>query len=126
MDYVEIVMKEIDLYKGYEGYPEIVLEERTSNDQVIFSVRMLSFQFYEVLMKIPLGQYPEGSLMHSFLNTSGWYDDVWECAKTEDSYGQLLLIEIDPTDREYQAFEGLKEIFAATIEHGSTLYIDLV
>jgi len=116
-------MQIINLYRGYEGYGEIVLTEETSSHEVLFEVRLLDLHFTEVLSQIPLGRYHTESVMFNYLGGEGWFYDKWECKRTEEFYEQLVAIQNMPDD--YAAVhDALKQICQSALQYGNQLFIE--
>ncbi|SDC28692.1 hypothetical protein [Pedobacter soli] len=119
-------MKKIDLYKGYEGYSEIVLYEQAvnkKNEITIFEVHLLEFHFDEILSLIPLGQYHEQSVMYNYFRAEGWHNDRWECKRIQEFYTQLCQINISLESSYIDAYSALKEICRSTLDNGRRLFI---
>ena len=118
-------MKTINLYLGYEGYSELVLREKTTNNQIIFEVRMLDFHFNEVLSLIQLGQYHTESVMYNYFTCEGWHNGEWECKRVQEFYNQLLSINNLPNEAVLSdALEALKQICNSTLQNGNRLFIE--
>lgn len=119
--------KKIDLYRGYEGYGEIIVEEKTLDGIVLFELRMLDYHFDEILSNIPLGEYHPESVVYNYFYVEGWNDDdqPWECKRIPEFYDQLK--EIGPlSDATEQAgLEALIEMSSSAIEKGYKLFITL-
>ncbi|SHG08646.1 hypothetical protein [Pedobacter caeni] len=118
-------MKNIDLYKGYEGYGEIVVEEKTLDGIVLFELRMLHFRFDEILSNIPLGEYHPESVMFSYFYLEGWHEDhqPWECKRIPEFYDQLKAIAPLSNVEEQTGLEALIEMSCSAIEKGNKLFI---
>lgn len=118
-------IKKIDLYKGYEGCMEIIVEEKTLSGTVLFELRILDHHFGEILSNIPLGEYHTESVMYNYLRVEGWWDQPWECKRIPEFYDQLK--EIGPlSDATEQAgLEALIEMSSSAIEKGYKLFITL-
>lgn len=120
-------MKKIDLYKGYEGSGEIIVEEKTLGGTLLFELRMLDYHFDEILSNIPLGEYHPESVVYNYFYVEGWHEDdqPWECKRIPEFYDQLK--EIGPLSdvKEQTGLEALIEMSYSAIEKGNKLFITL-
>jgi hypothetical protein len=118
-------MKMIDLYISFEGYPEIILtEESTLPTTVLFKIKLLEFHFTEVLSCIPLAQYDKDSVMYNYFNSSGWFDEKWECKRVHEFFTQLAGVQNLPTEY-MEVFDALKQICHSALNSGNKLFIEL-
>ncbi|KRD63491.1 hypothetical protein ASE40_21610 [Flavobacterium sp. Root935] len=118
-------MQKIDLYSEYTGELSIVLNEKTSNNLVIFEVKILQFHFNEVLSLIPSAQYNKESVMYNYFKCEGWYDGQWECKRKEEFKNQLLLIENNVPQNLLHVYNAIKQICASSIQNNNQLFIEL-
>lgn len=119
-------MKKIDLFAGYEGELEVLIEERMFHQKVVFELRVLSYDLDEILLKIPLREYHVDSVMYNFQRADGWKEDLWECKRIQEFYDQLVSLNMSPGDKHYAVFAAVKEIFGSAIAHGNTIFMDAI
>lgn len=120
-------MREVNLYKGYEGEPEIVIKEKNEKE-VVFELHLLSFFLDEILSNIPLSKdYHKESVIYNYLRAGeGWFEnDEWECTRVEEFYNQLTDIQNNIEEVYQEAYNGLKEICESALENNNSLYISL-
>jgi hypothetical protein len=117
-------MKILDLYKGFEGYPEVILTEESTLPTVLFKIKLLEFHFTEVLSCIPLGQYDIDSVMYNYLTSSGWFDEKWECRRVQEFLTQLASVQNLPTEY-IDVYDALKQICHSALNSGNKLFIEL-
>jgi hypothetical protein len=118
-------MKIIDLYIGFEGYPEIILtEESILPTTVLFKIKLLEFHFNEVLSCISLGEYDTDSVIYNYFSSSGWFDGKWECKRVQEFLTQLASVQNLPTEYS-DVYDALNQIFHSALNSGNKLFIEL-
>ncbi|MDB5120071.1 MAG: hypothetical protein JWN56_1289 [Sphingobacteriales bacterium] len=118
-------MISINLHKGYEGSPEVVLREKTKSGQTVFELHLLDFHFDEILSNIPLGQYHEDSVMYNYFRVEGWHDEEWECTRVKEFLAQLTELDDRINPKDITVHDALKRICESSLKNNNKLFIEL-
>lgn len=121
---IMIMMKEINLYKGYEPYSEITLIEMDGDGQKIYLLKLWYTHFELVCAAVHPSQ-KEGVMYYFYNNVPCWDDvDIWECKDSELFYKQILKdVNVEMLDQILQnvRIEMLKILESCTLS-GNKLY----
>lgn len=120
-------MKNIDLYSGFEGEPELVFFVEDKTGHIYLKLKIWIGFFDKILEKIKPESNGAWEGVPFFYHTqTGWYDEEnWRCEYVELFKEQLARIDTDSLDvSTKKAFDSLFNILSESLRLNLELYFN--